>query len=41
LIPSLTARENTALITEIAANPMSPEEALTLVGLSDRMDHFP
>ena len=41
LIPSLTARENTALITEIARNPMSPEEALKLVGLADRMDHFP
>jgi putative ABC transport system ATP-binding protein len=41
LIPSLTARENTALITEIARSPMSPEEALKLVGLADRMDHFP
>jgi putative ABC transport system ATP-binding protein len=41
LIPSLTARENAALITEIARNPMAPEEALALVGLSDRMDHFP
>jgi len=41
LIPSLTARENTALITEIAHNPMKPEEALKLVGLGDRMDHFP
>lgn len=41
LIPSLTARENVALITEIARNPMSPEEALELVGLQDRMDHFP
>lgn len=41
LIPSLTARENVALVTEIARNPMSPEEALTLVGLADRMDHFP
>jgi putative ABC transport system ATP-binding protein len=41
LIPSLTARENTALITEIARNPMNPEEALKLVGLADRMDHFP
>ena len=41
LIPSLTARENTALITEIARNPMTPEEALKLVGLADRMDHFP
>ena len=41
LIPSLTARENVALVTEIAENPMSPEEALGLVGLSERIDHFP
>jgi putative ABC transport system ATP-binding protein len=41
LIPSLTARENVALVTEIAENPMTPEEALALVGLHDRMDHFP
>jgi putative ABC transport system ATP-binding protein len=41
LIPSLTARENVALITDIAKNPMRPAEALDLVGLSDRMDHFP
>jgi putative ABC transport system ATP-binding protein len=41
LIPSLTARENVALITEIAANPMPPEEALRLVGLGERMNHFP
>lgn len=41
LIPSLTARENVALITEIAPDPMSPEEALRLVGLGGRMDHFP
>lgn len=41
LIPSLTARENVALVTEISDNPMTPEEALTLVGLSQRMDHFP
>lgn len=41
LVPSLTARENVALITEIAADPMSPEEALARVGLADRMDHFP
>src|SRR5438093_3234320 len=41
LIPSLTARENVALITEIAEDPMKPEEALRLVGLADRMDHFP
>lgn len=41
LIPSLTARENVALVTEIARNPMPPREALRLVGLVDRMDHFP
>ncbi len=41
LIPSLTARENVALITDIAKDPMSPEDALRLVGLNDRMDHFP
>lgn len=41
LIPSLTARENVALITEIAAHPMVPEEALGMVGLSGRLDHFP
>jgi putative ABC transport system ATP-binding protein len=41
LIPSLTARENVALVTEIAEHPMAPEEALALVDLSDRMDHFP
>jgi len=41
LIPSLTARENVALVTEIAEEPMRPEEALALVGLEARMDHFP
>jgi putative ABC transport system ATP-binding protein len=41
LIPSLTARENVALVTELARQPMSPEEALALVGLTDRLDHFP
>ena len=41
LIPSLTARENVALITEIARDPMPPEEALRLVGLEERMNHFP
>jgi putative ABC transport system ATP-binding protein len=41
LIPSLTARENVALITEICREPMEPEEALHLVGLADRLDHFP
>ncbi len=41
LIPSLTARENVALITEICRSPMTPEDALSLVDLADRMDHFP
>jgi putative ABC transport system ATP-binding protein len=41
LIPSLTARENVALVTEIAAEPMPAEQALDLVGLSARLDHFP
>lgn len=41
LIPSLTAVENVALVTEISRNPMTPQEALQLVGLGDRMDHFP
>jgi putative ABC transport system ATP-binding protein len=41
LIPSLTARENVALVTEIAAEPLDPTEALELVGLGGRMDHFP
>src|SRR5262249_6948010 len=41
LIPSLTARENVSLITEISRRPMPPEEALSLVGLAARMDHFP
>lgn len=41
LVPSLTARENIEVVTEIAANPMDPLEALDLVGLKDRADHFP
>jgi len=41
LIPSLTALENVALVTEIADNPMDPAEALTLVGLEERLQHFP
>ena len=41
LIPSLTARENVALITEICREPMAPEEALAMVDLADRLDHFP
>ncbi len=41
LVPSLTARENVALVTEIAKDPLSSEEALAMVGLGERMDHFP
>jgi putative ABC transport system ATP-binding protein len=41
LIPSLTARENVALITEIAERPLAPEVALEMVGLGARLDHFP
>jgi len=41
LIASLTARENVAIVTEIAGNPMEPDEALALVGLEERLDHFP
>ena len=41
LIPSLTARENVALVTEIALHPLAAAEALRLVGLADRLDHFP
>jgi len=41
LIPSLTARENVAVVTEIARDPMDPAEALGLVGLGERLDHFP
>ena len=41
LIPSLTARENVALITEISREPMTPEDALALVDLQPRLDHFP
>ncbi|HUL63509.1 MAG TPA: ABC transporter ATP-binding protein [Burkholderiaceae bacterium] len=41
LIPSLTARENVALVTEMSERPMQPADALALVGLSDRLDHFP
>jgi len=41
LIPSLTALENVAIVTEIARNPMTPEEALAVVGLTERLDHFP
>jgi putative ABC transport system ATP-binding protein len=40
LIPSLTARENVALVTDMARHPMPPQEALALVGLSHRLDHF-
>ncbi|MGH9370081.1 MAG: ABC transporter ATP-binding protein [Vicinamibacterales bacterium] len=41
LIPSLTARENVALVTDIVDEPMKPEDALQLVDLGDRLDHFP
>ena len=41
LIPSLTALENVALVTEIVDRPMRPDEALALVGLGHRLDHFP
>lgn len=41
LIPSLTAYENVALVAEIAEHPMRPDEALALVGLENRMSHFP
>jgi putative ABC transport system ATP-binding protein len=41
LIPSLTARENVELVTDIAEHPMSAADALRLVGLGDRLDHFP
>lgn len=41
LVPSLTARENVQLVTEIARNPMSADEALALVDLGNRADHFP
>ena len=41
LMPSLTARENVALVTEIAEAPLRPEEALAMVGLEERLDHFP
>ncbi|GAA0298875.1 ABC transporter ATP-binding protein [Rhodovulum strictum] len=41
LVPSLSARENVQLVTDVARDPMDPAEALGLVGLSDRLDHFP
>jgi putative ABC transport system ATP-binding protein len=41
LVPSLTARENVALVTEISKTPLDPSEALELVGLTERMHHFP
>jgi putative ABC transport system ATP-binding protein len=41
LIPSLTALENVQLVTEIARDPMPPEESLRLVGLGERLNHFP
>ncbi len=41
LVPSLTARENVQLVTDVAPDPMPPDEALGLVGLGHRLDHFP
>jgi putative ABC transport system ATP-binding protein len=41
LIPSLTVLENVALVNEIADKPLDPREALALVGLTERLDHFP
>jgi putative ABC transport system ATP-binding protein len=41
LIPSLTARENVDLVTEVSDDPMSSDDALALMGLADRLDHFP
>ena len=41
LVPSLTARENVALVTDIADDPLTPERALEIVGLSHRLDHYP
>jgi putative ABC transport system ATP-binding protein len=41
LIPSLTARENVALVTDIATDPMPARDALAMVGLEERLDHFP
>jgi putative ABC transport system ATP-binding protein len=41
LIPSLTARENVAIVTDLAHHPLTPEQALEIVGLSHRLDHYP
>src|SRR6185503_16541647 len=41
LVPSLTARENVELVTEMSEDPLDPTEVLELVGLGDRVDHFP
>jgi len=41
LVPSLTARENVALVTDLAERPLSPEDALAMVDLSARLDHYP
>ncbi len=41
LVPTLTARENVQVATELAQKPLDPDEALAMVGLADRMDHFP
>ncbi len=41
LVPALTARENVALVTDLVDDPMDPADALELVGLGERLDHFP
>ena len=41
LVPALTARENVAIVTDLATAPIAPERALALVGMGDRLDHFP
>ncbi|HEU5261560.1 MAG TPA: ABC transporter ATP-binding protein [Gemmatimonadales bacterium] len=41
LVPTLTARENVALVTDLSSRPFTPEEALDLVGMGHRLDHFP
>jgi putative ABC transport system ATP-binding protein len=41
LVPSLTARENVALVVDLVTDAMRPEDALAMVGLGDRLDHFP
>ena len=41
LVPSLTACENVAIVTDLAEHPLTPEQALAIVGLSHRLDHYP